>query len=198
MNAQEPTSNLVPVPTDVVMLSVTAVLAVMALAAAVVAVRAARRSTAVEVPEAVPPAQDAPERPQPTGALVPLDTDEGAVRVLAPRHVEGRVIVPPTGQQVVGAALSRPHVRLAILIHGLTYALRPESRDRITALMRREYRRRRRQRLAAGRRAVRATRPTADAWMAESWIGELPGGDAGRGRQDRALPRPHASTRVES
>lgn len=172
-------------PTDVVMLSVTAVLAVMALAAAVVAVRAARRSTAVEAPEPAPPAPATPERPQRTTALVPLDTDEGAVRVLAPRHVEGRVIVPPTGQQVVGAALSRPHVRLAILIHGLTYALRPESRDRITAMMRREYRRRRRERLAAGRRAVRTARPSTDAWMAESWIGELPA-------------RPHSSTRVDS
>jgi hypothetical protein len=173
------------VPTDVVMISVTAVLAVMALAAAVVAVRAARRSASVEAPEAAPAVSaGAPER-LPSAALVPVDTDDGAVRVLAPRHVEGRVIVPPTGQQVVGAALSRPHVRLAILIHGLTYALRPESRDRIAAMMRREYRRRRRERLAAGRRAVRTARPSSDAWTAESWIGELPA-------------RPHTSTRVES
>ena len=173
-------------PTDVVMLSVTAVLAVMALAAAVVAVRAARRSTSVEASEAAPPVPPAaPDRPSLTTDLVPLDTDDRAVQVLAPRQVEGRVIVPPTGQQVVGAALSRPHIRLAILIHGLTYALRPESRDRITALMRREYRRRRRQRLAAGRRAVRTARPATDAWMAESWIGELPA-------------TPHASRRVES
>ncbi len=173
-------------PTDVVMLSVTAVLAVVALAAAVVAVRAARRSASVEAPEAassVAPA--APERLPHTTALVPLDTAERAVGVPAPRRVEGRVIVPPTGQQVVGAALSRPHVRVAILIHGLTYALRPESRDRITAMMRREYRRRRRERLAAGRRAVRAARPSTDAWTAESWIGELPAA-------------PHSSSRVES
>ena len=173
-------------PTDVVMLSVTAVLAVMALAAAVVAVRAARRSSTVEAHETAPPVPAvAPERLPRTAALVPFDADDGAVRVLAPRHVEGRVIVPPTGQQVVGAALSRPHVRLAILIHGITYALRPESRDRITAMMRREYRRRRRERLAAGRRAVRTARPSTDAWMAESWIGELPA-------------RPHATTRMES
>jgi hypothetical protein len=184
------------VPTDVVMLSVTAVLAVMALAAAVVAVRAARRSTSVEASDPAPhvPA-DAPER-LPSAVLVPFDADDRVV--LAPRHVEGRVIVPPTGQQVVGAALSRPHVRLAILVHGLTYALRPESRDRITAMMRREYRRRRRERLAAGRRAVRTTRPSADAWMAESWIGELPGGDAGPWAAKLDTARPHASTRVES
>ena len=180
-------SNLVPVPTDVVLLSVTALLAVMALAAAVVAVRAARRTTQVEPPEAAPqPPAVAPERLPRATVLVPFDADEDAVRLPAPRQVDGRVIVPPTGQQVVGAALSRPHVRLAILLHGFTYALRPESRDRITALMRREYRRRRRERLAAGRRAVRAARPTsADAWMSESWIGELPA-------------RPHSSTRVES
>jgi len=185
------------VPTDVVMLSVTAVLAVMALAAAVVAVRAARRSTSVEAPATAPSAV-APERLPRTAALVPLDPDDRAVRVLAPRHVEGRVIVPPTGQQVVGAALSRPHVRLAILVHGLTYALRPESRDRITAMMRREYRRRRRERLAAGRRAVRTARPSTDAWMAEPWIGELPGGDAGPWAARLGTDRPHSSTRVES
>jgi soluble lytic murein transglycosylase-like protein len=169
------------VPTDVVMLSVTALLAVMALAAAVVAVRAARRSTErLESASQVPAV--APET-LPRAALVPLDDVD--TRSLAPRHVEGRVIVPPTGQQVVAAALSRPHVRLAILLHGLTYALRPESRDRITALMRREYRRRRRERLAAGRRAVRAVRPSTDAWMAEPWIGELPA-------------RPRSSAKVDS
>lgn len=172
------TSNLIPVPTDVLMLSVTALLAVMALAAAVVAVRAARRSTD-QRREATPQVPAVAPDTLPRAVLVPLDDVD--TRPMAPRHVEGRVIVPPTGQQVVGAALSRPHVRLAILLHGLTYALRPESRDRITALMRREYRRRRRERLAAGRRAVRAVRPSTDAWMAEPWIGELP-----------ARPRPPA------
>ena len=175
-------SNLIPVPTDVVMLSVTALLAVMALAAAVVAVRAARRSTTGGQDAASRVPAVAPET-LPRAVLVPLDDVD--TRTMAPRHVEGRVIVPPTGQQVVGAALSRPHVRLAILLHGLTYALRPESRDRITALMRREYRRRRRERLAAGRRAVRAARPSTDAWMAEPWIGELPA-------------RPRSSAKVDS
>lgn len=169
-------------PTDVVTLSVTALFAVMALAAAVVAVRAARRSTEERQEPASQVPAVAPET-LPRAVLVPLDGVD--TRSMAPRHVEGRVIVPPTGQQVVGAALSRPHVRLAILLHGLTYALRPESRDRITALMRREYRRRRRERLAAGRRAVRAVRPSTDAWMAEPWIGELPA-------------RPRSSAKVDS
>jgi hypothetical protein len=79
---------------------------------------------------------------------------------LAPRVVEGRVIVPPTQAQVVRTALGRPGVRLSVLIHGLAHALRPENRDRIVALMRREYRHRRTERLRAGREAVRAAKPT--------------------------------------
>ncbi|MGI9085200.1 MAG: hypothetical protein ACR2FE_07890 [Aeromicrobium sp.] len=178
-------------PTDVVLLAVTSLFAVMALAAAVITVRAARRATKLETQPTESPAVEAPapavapeRRPRPA-VLVPFD-DDGPVHELAPRRVEGRVVVPPTGQQVVSAAMSRPHVRLAILAHGITYALRPESRDRISALMRRELRRRRRQRLAAGRRAVRSAHPAApDAWMDESWIGELPA-------------QPHSSTRVDS
>lgn len=160
-------------PTDVLLLSMTALLAVLALAAAVVAVRAARRSTdSSPAAVATPPPAVAPERLPAATMLVPLGDDDDWRR---PVHVNGRVVVPPTGQQVVGAALSRPQVRLAILLHGLTYALRPESRDRVTALMRREYRRRRSERLAAGRRAVRAARPaSADDWMKQPWIPELP------------------------
>jgi hypothetical protein len=166
-------SNLVPVPTDVVLLSVTALLAVLALAAAVVAVRAARRSTdSGRADVAASPPAVAPERLPTATMVVPLDDDNEWRK---PLHANGRVVVPPTSQQVVGAALSRPQVRLAIVLHGLTYALRAESRDRITALMRREYRRRRSERLAAGRRAVRATQPSsADDWMTQAWIGELP------------------------
>jgi hypothetical protein len=187
MDLPRAASNLVPVPTDVVMLSVTALLAVVALAAAVVAVRAARRTPAVERGEPAPsPPAVAPERLPRTAVLVPIDAGEDAPRLPAPHQLNGRVIVPPSEQQVVGAALSRPQVRLAILLHGLTYALRAESRDRITALMRREYRRRRRERLAAGRRAIRVTQPSsADAWTAQSWIGELPSGS-------------HSSSQVQS
>ena len=130
-------SNLVPVPTDVVMISLTAVLAVLALVAAAVAVRAARRTARAKSPEAASPAPAvAPERRPRAAVLVPVRDDSDDVSDApwsAPQSVEGRVIVPPTGQQVVGAAMSRPHVRLAILLHGLTYALRAESRDRITA-----------------------------------------------------------------
>jgi hypothetical protein len=138
----------------------TAVLAVVAISAAVIAVRAARRL-------ALSPADAGSERPSTELAVLePVPhVDQGE---LEPRVVEGRLIVPPSQQQVVNAALGRPGVRLSILAYGLAHALRPESRDRITAMMRREYRHRRRERLRAGRRAVRAGRPTAPA---DQWLG---------------------------
>ena len=116
--------------------------------------------------------------------VVPLDDDSEWRK---PAHVNGRVVVRPTSQQVVGAALSRPQVRLAIILHGLSHALRAESRDRITALMRREYRRRRSERLAAGRRAVRANRTQLGRCLdvRSSWIGQLPA-------------KPRSKTSVES
>ena len=82
------------------------------------------------------------------------------VAALEPRVVQGRVIVPPTQAQVVRTALGRPGVRLSVFVHGLARALRAENRDRIVALMRREYRHRRSERLRAGRQAVRMARPT--------------------------------------
>ena len=140
----------------------TAVLAVAAISAAIIAVRAARR---VAHPPHTP-ADTVVTRPSTEIAVL-----EPAPQVnhaeLEPRIVEGRLVVPPSQQQVVNTALGRPGVRLSILAHGLAHALRAESRDRITAMMRREYRRRRRERLQAGRRAVRAGRPTppSDQWL---------------------------------
>lgn len=148
------------------MLVATAVLAVVAIGAAFVAVRAARRIAADQRP-------DVPTTPITTH----LTSTEIAVRepieptpALEPRVVEGRLIVPPSEQQVVKAALGRPGVRLSIVAHGVAHALRAESRDRIAALMRREYRRRRRERLRAGRQAVRAGHPTppSDQWLGSS------------------------------
>lgn len=147
-------------------LTATAVLAVVAISAALIAVRAARQL-----------ARTVQERPVPSNALARIDREQGPAPVvlvperldaqLEPRIVEGRLIVPPTQQQVVRTALGRPGVRLSVFAHGFAYALRAESRDRITALMRREYRRRRRERLQAGRKAVRAAQPTApgDEWL---------------------------------
>jgi hypothetical protein len=149
----------------VIALLVTAALAVVAVVAAVVAVRAVReaRHLGDRVVDAV-----GVSRPQEGDITVrDLDTPAPSAPVLdqrgselEPRVVQGRVVVPPTQAQVVRTALGRPGVRLNVLLFGLRHALRPENRDRIAALMRREYRHRRYERLRAGRQAVRAAQPT--------------------------------------
>lgn len=138
----------------------TAVLAVVAIGAAVVAVMAVRRlgraqQSVPATPETTTPGADVAVRDpavhRPVVTILPPE--------LEPRVVDGRLVVPPTQQQVVQAALGRPGVRLSILAHGVAHALRAESRDRISALMRREYRRRRRERQRAARRAARLATP---------------------------------------
>lgn len=145
---------------ELVILVSTAVLAVVALCAAVVAVRAVRTLRQAPTQPSASTELALVERAEPSAPEVPA--------ALAPRVVEGRLIVPPTQQQVVATALGRPGVRLSVFTHGVSHALRPESRDRILAMVRREYRRRRRERLAAGRRAARAATPSKpeDSWIA--------------------------------
>lgn len=154
-------------PTDLLILVATACLAVVAIVAAVVAVRAARRIATVPEQPAEPLPAAAPETPVLT--LVTHPEPEP----LPARVVDGRVIVPPSRDDVVATALSRPGARLVVLAHGIAHALRPESRDRIAALMRREYRRRRRERMRAARRATRAA-VTSPPPAADSWLGEAP------------------------
>lgn len=158
---------------EVWILVATAVLAVVAIGAAAVAVRAVRRISREDRPTAVvqapsPAPVEAPVVHRATGIVIHESPAATTDAVLEPRIVEGRLVVPPTQQQVVQTALGRPGVRLSVLVHGAAHALRAESRDRIAALMRREYRRRRRERLQAGRRAVRGARPTpppSDQWL---------------------------------
>ena len=64
----------------------------------------------------------------------------------------------PTSDEVLRVAIAHPAVRVVALTYGLRRALRPESRDRVAAVMRREFRRRRKLRLRAGRRAARYAR----------------------------------------
>ncbi|MFC5678562.1 hypothetical protein [Aeromicrobium endophyticum] len=155
--------------TEVWILAATAVLAVVAICAAVIAVRAVRRVGTIATQPVEDPATPATrDAPAPSADVIVHEAVVTSLPTeLEPRVVEGRLVVPPTQHQVVQAALGRPGVRLSIALHGVTYALRAESRDRITALMRREFRRRRRERLQAGRRAVRSTRPTppSDQWL---------------------------------
>ena len=82
----------------------------------------------------------------------PAPTTELAVR---PTQLEAATVVVPTSEEIRRAAMARPVVRAVALSYGLRRALRPESRDRVAALVRREFRRRRKLRLRAGRRAAR-------------------------------------------
>lgn len=168
-------------PLDVLVLLATAVLAIVAVVAAVVATRASRRILASpatrEVPStggSEPDAERATEPQVPAVAVVRERSQE-----LAPRVVEGRIVVPPSRDELVSTALSRPQVRLTVLAHGLATALRPESRDRIAALVRREYRERRRHRLRAGRRASRAAH-LAPTPPEQKWLGSADDDDQGR------------------
>lgn len=150
-------------------LTATAVLAVVAIGAAVIAVRAVRQVARTQAAPAQPDPIDEIATPRTTSTVIAMrDEPELLDDRLEPRIVEGRLIVPPTQQQVVRTALGRPGVRLSVVAHGMAHALRAESRDRISALMRREYRRRRRERLQAGRRAVRSARPSAPS---DQWLG---------------------------
>jgi hypothetical protein len=161
---------------EILLLVATTLIALVAVIAAFVAIRAVRRlehqasqplvevrtnrggtSRGEAVGDSKPPA-DVVSRlavPAPASSI-----DLGPAE-LSPRIVQGRVIVPPTQAQVVRTALGRPGVRLSVFAHGLARALRPENRDRILSLMRREFRHRRRERLRAGRLAMRTTRPAA-------------------------------------
>ncbi|SKB09966.1 hypothetical protein [Aeromicrobium choanae] len=161
------------------MLVATAVLAVVAVVAAVVTVRSVRelrrigdrvaRDEGAAYRDHLEDSHDLDAPPRSSAALdhrvEPVPTAE-VVRV-----VEGRVIVQPTHDQVVAATMTRPSVRLNILLGGVAHALRPESRDRILGLMRREYRARRRARQRAARAAARATNGPPPASGGQGWVG---------------------------
>lgn len=156
------------------LLVMTAALAVVALGAAFVAVRATRRLRVEPAPESAA----APTRAARTD-IVPARSAPVAAEGVA-KIVDGRVIVAPTSRQVVDATLGRPLVRVSVISHGLAHALRPESRDRIIALMRREFQSRRRQRKRAAKQAARLEHPTPprsidqSSAITEAWLGELP------------------------
>jgi len=151
------------------MLIATAVLAVVALAAAVIAVRALSEAKRLRAGEShVPPVETGVSLAErETQREVEPEAEPAQAEVV--RVVEGRVIVQPTRDQVVAASMTRPAVRLNIVAAGLAHALRPESRDRIIGLMRREYRARKRARQRAARAAARATNdpppPSGRGWV---------------------------------
>ncbi len=161
--------------TDVLVLGAMALLAVVALIAAVVALRSARRAAQerAELRALVERlGESAPvDEPAPAGqSLVPVSAE--LVEPSVARVVEGQVFVVPSQRDVVATALSRPATRVSVVVHGLAHALRPETRDRIAALMRREYTRRRRERLKVARHAARNHVPAARSDPAgTAWIG---------------------------
>lgn len=151
-----------------VLLVVTAVVALLALAVALLALRALARikseQAAAEISRErqrrIEPVH--PElvhlRPEPVPAH-----DEPQVQVN-----EGQVVVRPTTNQIVATTMHHPLVRLNVLMVGLSHALRPESRDRIGSLMRREFRARKTARRKAARRAARGV-PAANS-SAPLWV----------------------------
>lgn len=167
-------------PVDVLILSATAVLAGVALLAAVVSARNVREvRRRLEALETVPAPTSADSASSDTGVLVPLGDSAGEEHTDLVVHtspalqqdvqvVEGRVIVAPTRAQVAAAVMGQPRVRIAIWANGIVHALRPESRDRIVGMMRRDYRERRRHRGRVARRAARAAHHPSDG--AEEWI----------------------------
>lgn len=127
--------------------------AVVALAVTTVALRAlrdTRRSLAaleITVRKLQPPL---PHEPEPPPSAAPAS--QIAVR---PVPYAASPVLVPRADEVWKATMERPVVRLAALSYGLRRALRPQSRDRIAALVRREFRRRRKIRARAGRMAAR-------------------------------------------
>lgn len=170
---------------DVLILIATAILASVALIAAVISVRnlnEIRRSitqpstTDSSVPAVETPTEHPVEKPvrkaellEPiwsessasTGEIVQSVSSAPPSGDLVPHHgqiarvVDGHVVVTPTRAQVATAIMGQPRVRFAIWATGIAHALRPESRDRIAGLMRRDYRERRRHREHVAREAIR-------------------------------------------
>lgn len=107
--------------------------------------------------------------------IIHVETPVTASQELVPHHgqvarvVDGEVVVTPTRAQVANAIMGQPRVRFAIWMTGLAHALRPESRDRISGMMRRDYRERRRYREQAARHAIRTAHSPST--RADEWAG---------------------------
>jgi len=152
-------------PVDVTILVVTALVAVVAVVAAVVAVRALREVRRIDAGRTAQPAETSTELVASGAQPIPAVSEPRPVQM-----VEGRVVATLSQQDLLEARLSRPLARISVYAHGIVHALRPESRDRITALMRREYRRRRAMRLKVARRALRSV-PNEVLARPDDWMG---------------------------
>jgi len=156
-----------------ILLVITAVVALVALAVATAALQRLRTITRrATTTEAAPPSPASGSTtpvpfspPSVRRAYEPLPATREAPNV---EVVDGGVVVRPSNRQVVEATMGRPLVRLNIVLFGLTHALRPDSRDRLRSLMRREFRTRRTLRRKQARRAARlasGANSSAPAWL---------------------------------
>ena len=136
-----------------VLVMIAAILAVVSVSAAVVATRAVAQIRDLRQEPKAPALAEIDNLPAENGESLarPEPLEEAEYKV-----VQGRVIVQPTQAQVVAATMTRPSIRVGIFMSGLAHALRPESRDRIRALIKREYLGRKRARQRAAKAAARA------------------------------------------
>jgi hypothetical protein len=138
---------------DLVLLAIDVVLASVALALGVIAYRALTQLRELEKTQS----QSASERAASATASADVLVADIVVDESDVFEVSGRAIMVPEEQRLVAMReFSRPSIRIAVVWAGVAHALRPESRDKIARIVRTEYKRRRRTRLRAGRRAARA------------------------------------------
>lgn len=157
-----------------VLLAVTATVALLALIIALLAIRTLAR---VRAQNERPRVSTRTDLAPPPVAPEPIEQ----VRTEEKRDIEirdDRVVVRPTSAQIVTTTMHHPLVRLNVVLVGLSHALRPESRDRLRSLVRREFRARKAVRRKAARRAARGvseSNSSAPLWVsAESLPRELP------------------------
>jgi len=106
-------------------------------------------------PPAVPRREPVTE-PATEPVTEPVTVQAQVVEVVAVPDPEQQVVAGAvTGSQTVAAVLARPLVRASALSYGVRRALRAENRDRVSALVRRDLRRRHKIRRRAARRSGR-------------------------------------------
>jgi len=101
--------------------------------------------------------QQAVDRMHPASAVEAAEAVEVTPHLLEspPPAPSSNTVAVTSEQRVVSVTMGAPLVRASALTYGLRRALRPEHRDRVSALMRRDLRRRRKLRQRNARQAAR-------------------------------------------
>ena len=139
----------------------TTTIAVLALVVAVISLRKSRSfslaADALEIDKIVVRTDEIDSTPAGTPKNLEPSIDLNPLPVRTNEDVQvigGRVLVKPTNEQIVLATLGRPLVRISVLVEGIQYALRPQSRDRLRRVISSEYRTRKSLRRKAARAAA--------------------------------------------